>query len=106
MQLFNEDGDMYLLRLSRAYMVGYICFPNCRHLDTVVVRNYFQYFTNCREEIAFYWIRIADGQVCADIGPVPDEDCSTATLSSRYPGNSTEMQVGGLMQDANIWIGD
>ena len=86
-------------------MVGYSCFPNCKHLDTVDVRSYFQFFTNCTEDVAFYWIRIADGQVCAEMGPNPYLDCSTAWLPTAYPGNFSKMKVGGLMQDANIWIG-
>ena len=106
MQLLNEDGGLYLLRLSRAYMVGYSCVPNCKELDTVVVRSYYQYFTNCTEEIAFYWVRIMDDQVCANIGPIPDGNCNIAVLSTNYSGNLTKMKVGGLMQDANIWIGE
>ena len=104
-QLRNDHGGMYMLHISRAYLVGHSCFPNCTESKTEKVGTYHQYFSNCTDDIAFYWIRITEEKICAHTGPIPDDDCDWAVVWTNYSGGLNVMKIGGLMQDATFWIG-
>ena len=102
-QLHDVNNKKYILRISRAFLVAY--FPSNTRPITQNVTNYHRHFENCTNQIVFYWIRFTADRACASVGPIPDDDCSTASISVNVTDQFNVMQVAGFMQEATIWIG-